>query len=162
MLLKSTRVCIICCSEFIDSYYAGHKITATSLADKYNLNIRTLNPSLNKMKHKGILQSQVGGMDRGYIFARDPKEITVYEVIEAVQGFGYMANCKDFLNGAKCAKEDCTECQLYLTSKFVTDFAKEQFKLISIYDMFKNGGLETLAHLEPYKVAVKKSMNVEA
>ncbi len=146
-------MCIICCSDLIKSYYAGNKITATSLADKYNLNIRTLNPSLNKMKQKGILQSQVGGVDRGYIFARDPKEITVYEVIEAVQGFGYMENCKDFLNGAKCAKDDCSECHLHLTSKYVTDFAREQYKYISVYDLFERDGFELLPHLEAYKVS---------
>ncbi|MFR9530646.1 MAG: Rrf2 family transcriptional regulator [Rikenellaceae bacterium] len=134
----STRMCIICCSELINGYYAGHKVTATTLADKFGLNIRTLNPSLNKMKNKGILKSQVGGIDRGYIFARDPHEISVCEVIEAVEGFGYMPNYTDFINGAKCSNKDCEHCHLHQASKVVIDFAKEQYKNISIFDLFEN------------------------
>ncbi|MFI3333243.1 MAG: hypothetical protein SNI51_05835 [Rikenellaceae bacterium] len=81
MLLLSTRMCIISSSQLIKGYYAGQKTTATSLSEKYNLNIRTLNPALNKMTRAGILKSQVGGVDRGYIFARDPKEISVMTLL---------------------------------------------------------------------------------
>lgn len=137
MLLMSTRMCIICCSCFIDGYYAGQKTTATNLAEKFGLNIRTLNPSLNKLTHAGILRSQVGGVDRGYIFARDPKDITVYDIIDTVQGLDYMKNCKNSLKGAKCMLENCEECELYKTSMNVIDFAREQYKSTTIYDLFK-------------------------
>lgn len=138
MFLLSTKMCIVSCHELIKGYYAGHKTKATLLAEKFNLNIRTLNPSLNKMTHAGLLKSQVGGIDRGYIFTRDPKEITLYDIINAIEGFSYMKNCEDALHGATCAIDTCDNCILYNTSKLITDNAKEQYKKISIYDMYYN------------------------
>ncbi len=138
MLLLSTRMCIISCAEFIKGYHAGQKITATLLAEKFNLNIRTLNPSLNKMTHAGILKSQVGGVDRGYIFTRNPKEISLYDVIAAVQDIGNMKNCKDAVHGAACVFTDCTTCKLYNANNAIMEFAREQFKNISIHDLYIN------------------------
>lgn len=129
-------MCIMCCPELIAGYYAGQKTTATLLAEKFGLNIRTLNPSLNKMTHAGILRSQVGGVDRGYIFTRDPREISVYDIVEAVEGFSYMKTCEEALDGSKCSKEDCTLCPLFETSAQIRDYTKEQYKKISILDLF--------------------------
>ncbi len=132
----STRMCIISCAELIKGYESGKKITATLLAEKYKLNIRTLNPSLNKMTHAGLLKSQVGGVDRGYILARHPKEISIYDIVEAVEGLSYMKNCKEALHGANCENGDCEDCWLHKASMKVTDFAREEFKKVSIHDLY--------------------------
>ncbi len=143
-------MCIISCSELIRGYYTGRKITATHLAEKFDLNIRTLNPSLNKMTHAGILKSQVGGVDRGYIFTRDPKNITVYDVVNAVEGFAYMKNCKNALQGATCSISDCSNCIMFSAAAKIVDFTKEEYKKITIYDLFFNqnniGDLQSLRH----------------
>ncbi len=129
-------MCIISCSEFIKGYYAGQKTTATTLAQKFGLNIRTLNPSLNKLTHAGILRSQVGSVDRGYIFSRDPKEISIYEIVNATEGFDYMKNCKQMLAGVSCAHKECDDCILYKASSSIVDFSREEYKKISVYDLF--------------------------
>ncbi|MFI3285387.1 MAG: Rrf2 family transcriptional regulator [Rikenellaceae bacterium] len=129
-------MCIICCSEFIKGYNSGQKITATSLSEKFNLNIRTLNPSLNKMTHAGILRSQVGGVDRGYIFARDPKDISVYEIVAAVQDLGNLKNCKEAVDGASCFFSNCDSCKLYMTNNAIMNYARSLYNDLSIYDLF--------------------------
>ncbi len=131
-------MCIISCSEFIKGYYAGQKITATSLSEKYNLNIRTLNPALNKMTRAGILKSQVGGIDRGYIFARDPKEISVYDVIDAIQGLEYMKCCTELVHEATCERGTCEGCKLFQNTNSIVDFARERFKNTTVYDLFND------------------------
>ncbi len=131
-------MCIISCSEFIKGYYAGQKTTATSLAEKFKLNIRTLNPALNKLTRAGILRSQVGGVDRGYILTRDPREISIYDIIIASQGVNYMKTCDVALKGASCALPDCNDCVLFKTSKKITDRISEEYKKISIYDLYHN------------------------
>lgn len=136
MLLMSTRMCIICCSELINGYYAGTKTKATFLADKFNMNIRTLNPSLNKLIKAGILKSQVGGVDRGYTFNRDPKEVTIYDIIYAVQGFDFLKNCKDAIEGSKCNLTDCTTCKLFDATNSILEIAQEKYKSITIFDLF--------------------------
>ncbi len=141
-------MCIISCASLINGYYAGHKVTATSLAEQFGLNIRTLNPSLNKLTRAGILRSQVGGPDRGYIFARDPKQISIYDVIEAVEGMSYMKTCTEALKGARCKTADCTVCSLYKSSAKVIDFAREQYKKTSIYDLFMEDNAEAAAALK--------------
>ncbi|MFR9528007.1 MAG: Rrf2 family transcriptional regulator [Rikenellaceae bacterium] len=144
MILLSTRMCIICCSEFIRGYYAGQKTTATSLAEKFKLNIRTLNPALNKLTRAKILRSQVGGVDRGYILTRDPHDISIYDIIIASQGVNYMKTCNVALKGATCALPDCNDCILFKTSKMITDQISEEYKKISIYDLYHNQeGLST-------------------
>ncbi len=136
MFLMSTRACIICCAELINGYHTGQKTPATLLAKKFSINIRTLNPSLNKMTRAGILKSQVGGADRGYIFARDPKDISLYEVVEAIQGFDYMRDCKE-VTQATCSLDSCANCPFYHASKQITDYSRELLKEISITDLFK-------------------------
>lgn len=137
MFLMSTKMCIISCSAFVDGYYAGRKTTATSLAKKFGLNIRTLNPSLNKLIHAGILRSQVGGVDRGYIFTRDPKEITIADIIEAVEGFSSTTKRSNALRDVLSSIDQSVDQRLSDTHDQVANFAREQYSKITIYDLFK-------------------------
>ncbi len=137
MFLMSTKMCIISCSAFIDGYYAGTKTTATSLAKRFGLNIRTLNPSLNKLIQAGILRSQVGGVDRGYIFTRDPKEITLCDIIEAIEGFSDTHKRRDELRDVLSSIDKSVDEKLAETTERVDNYAREQYKQISVYDLFR-------------------------
>ena len=60
-------------------------IKIRTIADSQSIPIRFLEVILNQLKHAGYVES-VRGKQGGYILAREPEEITVGEVITAVQG----------------------------------------------------------------------------
>ncbi len=60
-------------------------IKIRTIADTQSIPIRFLEVILNQLKHAGYVES-VRGKHGGYVLARKPQDITVGEIIKAVQG----------------------------------------------------------------------------
>jgi len=60
-------------------------LSAKSIAKKENLSIRFLEQAMNDLKERGVIES-VRGQHGGYRLSKSPKEITLSDVIPAVEG----------------------------------------------------------------------------
>ncbi len=63
----------------------GQLVKTHDIANAQRMSLRFTEIILNELKHGGFVESRRGN-EGGYILARDPKELTVREVIEFVQG----------------------------------------------------------------------------
>ena len=63
----------------------GNAIKTREIADSQRISQRFIEIILNELKHGGFVESRRGN-EGGYLLARDPKALTVREVIEYIQG----------------------------------------------------------------------------
>lgn len=70
----------------------GTTVSAAALAEPLNCPPAYLSQVLSKLKPSGILKSQ-RGLNGGVLLARPPKEVTLIEVIEAIDGIEFFENC---------------------------------------------------------------------
>ena len=138
MFLISTRISLIVCRGLVKSFKNNKKITALELASRYNINVRILNTSLRNLVKSGILSSQVGGSEPGFIFSRDPKSISLYEIVTVFEGESKMMCCKDVISNIKCDQEDCANCLVYGGINQNIKDLSDKLKSISIYDHYKS------------------------
>ncbi|MDR8393419.1 Rrf2 family transcriptional regulator [Aliifodinibius sp. S!AR15-10] len=83
----------------------GTTVSAAALAEPLNCPPAYLSQLLSKLKPSGILKSQ-RGLNGGVYLARDPAEIALIEVIEAIDGMDFFENC--FLGIEGCGRiEPC-------------------------------------------------------
>ena len=66
--------------------------SAKQLADDYGLPQEALAKILQGLAKAGLLVSQ-HGMNGGYVLARDPRTISAFEVIQAIEGPLFMTSC---------------------------------------------------------------------
>ena len=115
MLSRPTRLFLIASSDLVYSYSDRLKITASDIAERHNMNPRALMPALRRLTQVGILMSQVGGSNPGFILARDPAKISMYEIITALEGGSRVLSCRDIMDDVKCDIENCDDCSIYKT-----------------------------------------------
>ncbi|MCH2547540.1 MAG: SUF system Fe-S cluster assembly regulator [Alphaproteobacteria bacterium] len=80
--------------------------TATSLADALGLPKTTVAKCLKTLAKNGVLTSQ-RGVNGGYMLARLPTEISIAEVITAMDGPVKMASCTDGHSGDCQIEKTC-------------------------------------------------------
>ena len=136
MFLSSTHFGLIACRYLVIGYKAGIRISAPDLAARYNMNTRALMPALRRLTQVGILRSQVGGRDPGFIFSKDPKEISLYDVIYALEGENEMNCCKEVISDISCDMNKCCNCIIYGTIKTGLSLINNQLKDTSLYEHY--------------------------
>ena len=136
LFLTSTRLFLIVSKHLVASYYDGRKVSSRELADIYNINNRALIPVLNRLTRTGYMYSQVGGLNPGHIFSKDPKEIRVGEIIIALEGEMDMMGCDSILGDgvAGCTSENrCKFCRII--ANFI-ELGRKKIHSISLYDLY--------------------------
>ncbi len=136
MLLSSTRLCLIASVSLVQEYLNGRMVTASDMAATYNFNARSINPSLTRLVRVGILRSQVGGKGRGFVLSRDPRTISLFDIVNALEGSNELARCRDMMYGVKCAIGDCADCHLYIQLNDLYASEGEMLKSISLFDHY--------------------------
>ena len=137
MFLRSTRITIIAIPHLIDKYYEGVNTTSLDLSKFYNINSRAIGVSLHRLTQVGILKSQTGGVYPGFMFARTPKDISMYDVIAALEGDVLkMEMCRDVIRDINCGVSDCTSCKLYKNVNLGLNSINESLKLVSLHDHY--------------------------
>ena len=61
----------------------------------------------------GILRSQVGGSQSGFILARDPSKITMFEIVNVLKDDLQMFSCRDSNDSIKCEIANYDHCSIY-------------------------------------------------
>ena len=113
MLLLSTRLFLIASTHLVEGYSKKIKITAPYIAKRCNVNSRALMPALRRLTQVSILKSQIGGREPGFILAREPSDISMYEIITALEGEFKMSSCRDIMDYVKCKIDNCNDCSIF-------------------------------------------------
>jgi len=83
---------------------------AASICEEELIPKRFLFKIVRDLTREGIVKS-TRGKDGGFMLARNPEEITLYEIIEAVEGPIAVSKC--LIDTNKCNKEATAHCILY-------------------------------------------------
>ena len=142
MLLSSTYLAVIASRHFVEGYYKMCRMSAIDVALKYNMNVRALRPALRALTKAGILFSQTGGSEPGFIFTRDPKEIFMSEIVFALEGQMSMHVCKDIFSGVRCGLQNCKNCLIYRAISIPLDELKKNLQTITVYDHYQSIEIE--------------------
>ncbi len=105
-------------------------LSAKDIADTYGIPAQLLAKVLQRLTKTGLLKSHAG-MNGGYALARDPREISAFEVIHAIDGPLFITSCT---KGAKAC--DLTpSCTIKEPLARVNETIVGVLKSISIYDL---------------------------
>ena len=132
MFLAITRYGLIACQYLVKGYAEGHYVAAPEIAEKYNMNVRALMPALRQLTKAGILYSRVGGSKPGFIFAKDPKNISVLDIILALEGDTQFMCTKDLMPDITCECSSKKECILYEKFREILEQAKKTLSTMLI------------------------------
>lgn len=141
MFLISTRLGLIACRHLVSGYYQDRYVSAPEIAEKNNMNVRALMPALRQMTRADILRSRVGGKEPGFIFSRNPKDISVLDILVALEGESYFVCCKELNSELKCDCMDKHKCDMYELFNSIISQAKVRLSNISIKD-YSNGDIK--------------------
>jgi Rrf2 family iron-sulfur cluster assembly transcriptional regulator len=114
----------------------GERTSIRELTEKIQIPYHFLAKILQSLTYKGLLVSQKGPTG-GFALAKPAKEITLFDVVDAIDGPDFMQNC--ILGFPECTgKTPCAvhekwvsmreELRLMLVSKNVAQMAKEMKK----------------------------------
>ncbi len=115
-------------------YLAEHpetpSVSAKDIADTYGIPAQLLAKILQRLTKTGLLRSHAG-MNGGYALARDPRQISAFEVIHAIDGPLFLTSCT---KGAKSC--DLTpNCTIKEPLARVNETIIGVLKSISIHDL---------------------------
>ncbi|MFI3265159.1 MAG: Rrf2 family transcriptional regulator [Rikenellaceae bacterium] len=140
MLLIPTQLAILVCTHLVPYYFEGVRVGVPEMQKRFNVNPRTLNPALRTLVHAGILNSRTGGLDRGYILARDPKSISVYDIVHLIQGEPKVECCVETHGCMNCEAVKCSNgyCKIFNRLNSVLEISRQEIGKISLYDQYYN------------------------
>ena len=104
--------------------------SAKDLAEMYGIPQEALAKILQRLTRAGLLVSQYG-TNGGYALARDPRRITAFEVIRAIDGPLFMTSCS-------AAVEDCDQsdrCTVREPLRRVSRSIEEVLSKLTIWQM---------------------------
>ncbi|MFI3267434.1 MAG: Rrf2 family transcriptional regulator [Rikenellaceae bacterium] len=138
MLLTPTRLAIIACTHMVPYYEKGQRMSVPEMEERFNINPRTINPALRTLVHAGILNSKTGGLDRGYMLARNPREITIYEIMYAIQGEPKVQCCLEDFGAKNCdaSRYENGRCNVFNKLNEVMEIARREISKINLYDQY--------------------------
>ncbi|CDN31252.1 hypothetical protein BN938_1157 [Mucinivorans hirudinis] len=134
MIRIATRLGVMACRYLVQGYYENRYIPAPEIAGHYNMNVRALMPALHQLTRAGILRSRVGGTTPGFIFAKDPKEFSLHQLMVIMEGEPHFECCKEIIPDLKCGTKKCDGCGIYSLFHGVIDNAKNKFSAINIVE----------------------------
>lgn len=132
MIRIATRLGIMACRYLVHGYYDNRYTSAPEIAEHYNMNVRALMPSLHQLTKSGILRSRVGGTTPGFIYARDPKEVSMHHIMVVLEGESHFECCKELMPDLKCDINKCEECGVLSLFHGIIDDVKNKFSDINI------------------------------
>src|SRR5688572_22766609 len=82
--------------------HADASVSAREIASEYRIPVELLAKVLQRLARKGLLVSQ-HGINGGYVLARDPSQISIVDVVEALEGPIGITPCE---RGSSCNQLD--------------------------------------------------------
>lgn len=83
-------------------YSEAEPVSIGSIAERQNLSERYLEQLMSLLKKAGLIKS-IRGAGGGYVLAKDPKEISVGDVLRALEGKLEPVECSGYSQDEECA-----------------------------------------------------------
>ena len=133
MLTNPTRYGLIACRYLVWGWHNGIWLNAPEIAERYRINVRALSPALRRLVMAGVLRSQCGGTRPGFMLSRDPAEVTMLEVVRALEGNFRMDCCRMVLPNVQCTCEtdNCRVCGVF---RDILDELRDRLSRLSLED----------------------------
>lgn len=112
----------------------GEKIEAKSISKDQGIPLRFLLKLLRKLTHSGIIKSY-RGVNGGYSLNHTPDEITLKDVIEAIDGPIYISRCLNDPN--ECNINNASTCEVHLALSKIQNNLVLDLKNITFGDLLK-------------------------
>lgn len=127
-------------SPAVLSQEAAAACSAKDLADSYGLPQEALAKILQKLARAGLLVSQFG-TNGGYVLARNPRTITAYEVIQAIEGPLFVTSCVSVRG--EC--DQSAKCTVREPLRKLSQSIEDVLNRITIYEMATDQAAEAAA-----------------
>lgn len=108
----------------------GGTCSAKDIADSYGIPVEALAKILQRLVKSGLLQSQ-HGTKGGYTLARNPRMISAFEVIRAIDGPLFITSC--ITVRGECDQSE--RCTIREPLRRVNDSIEQVLRRITILDM---------------------------
>lgn len=109
--------------------YTGEPISIKSISERTGTTEYYLEQLFSHLRKAGLIKS-VRGTKGGYVLAKDPKDITVYEIMEVLEGPIEISDC---IEDSTCGNADC--CASRLLWVRIKDSIEEIFKDTTLENM---------------------------
>jgi Rrf2 family protein len=84
--------------------HGGPPVSIATIADEQEISAKYLEQVIGPLRRAGLVRSQKG-VKGGYNLARDPGEITLWDVIQALDSHPHLIECVD--DPRTCTRADC-------------------------------------------------------
>jgi Rrf2 family protein len=123
--------------KYLAEHPESSSLSAKDIAEAYHIPPQLLAKILQRLTKVGLLRSHAG-MNGGYALSRDPREISAFEVIRAIDGPLFITSCIT-VHGSCDLTDSCT--------------IKEPLRRVneSISDVLKNIRISDLVEVEQVK-----------
>jgi Rrf2 family protein len=112
--------------KHIASGTRGNIFTAKEIADKYQIPFELLAKVMQKLSKQGYITSYQG-VNGGYTLSRNPEEIKVSEIINAIEG-------KTTVTIVQCEAETPEDCSIHSTCTIKNPLMKLQNNINKVLD----------------------------
>ena len=112
----------------------GTKITGAALAEKQNIPERFLLKIMRSLTAAGIMKSY-RGVEGGFALQRAPKDITLFDIIEAVEGQTELQRCLHDMDS--CTRGCSSMCSIYAAFADIQRDLAKKLKSINFEDLAK-------------------------
>lgn len=117
---------------YLSALPEGTKMTGAALAEKQNIPERFLLKIMRSLTAAHIMKSY-RGVDGGFALQRQPKDITLFDVIEAVEGQTELQRCLHDIGS--CSKGCSGMCSIYGAFASIQDNLSKQLKSYNFEDL---------------------------
>lgn len=112
-------------------------IALSSIAERQNISISYLEQLIAKLKKAGIVESKRGAQG-GYILAKSPEEISVGDILRALEGDLHPVDCAEIYGG----KSTCSSSDLCVTKyvwKRISDSINDAVDALMLSELVEEG-----------------------
>ncbi|MHC6179512.1 RrF2 family transcriptional regulator [Clostridium sp. JNZ X4-2] len=113
-------------------HYSHEPSSIKSISERQNISEYYLEQLFSSLRKSNLIKS-IRGAQGGYILNREPKDITIADIMEVLEGPIEISDCIDENNESPCSKVDCCATRL-LWSK-IKDSMDQVMKFTTLQDM---------------------------
>ena len=129
--------------------------TARDLASQSKLPLPTVSRLLKQLSQNRLLVSQRGNQG-GYSLAKEPGDITLLDIVEAVEGPVALTECSTGMSGS-CGLETC--CTIKNNQRLISQIVRGALENITVLDLIQPLKLTTIKNARGQLVPITGMMS---
>ena len=127
--------------QFGEEFHRVRVVNTKEIAEEYNIPVELLAKVLQVLAKNGLIESQ-NGPNGGYSLARGPRQITIAQVLGAVEGPIGITDCYHDKEGSSCSQHE--HCNIRTPLLKIQDSIYQLLNNMTIEDMMSGTPLITI------------------